>query len=84
MEKTWNWKTNESFIHKWTIHLLIMKKLIKFDDGNALFSNAIDTQNYKELEVYKMLHSLLNIFVPIRTLIMIFGVISYDEKSSKI
>ena len=44
-----------------------MKKLIKFDDGNALFSNAIDTQNYKELEVYKMLHSLLNIFVPIRT-----------------
>ena len=62
-----------------------MKKLIKFDDGNALFSNAIDTQNYKELEVYKMLHSLLNIFVPIRTiLIMIFGVISYDEKSSKI
>ena len=32
-----------------------MKKLIKFDDGNALFPNAIDTQNYKELEVYKNL-----------------------------
>ena len=32
-----------------------MKKLIKFDDGNALFPNAIDTQNYKELEVHKNL-----------------------------
>ena len=63
-----------------------MKKLIKFDDGNALFSNAIDTQNYKELEVYKNVTFFIEYLCSyaVFILIMIFGVISYDEKSSKI
>ena len=44
-----------------------MKKLIKFDDGNALFRNAKDTQNYKELEVYKKANILIqNSFIHIK------------------